>query len=160
MKKLTKIMILVLAASMLVALLIPMVGSAAASDPLAAGKAYTMGDYLKDYLSSPIWKKDAVGMADREETKSLGQVLRTTGENFTINHEFQTGDIVRLNTRAGEKSLTLIRDGIESNILNNMQMGSKWFNLRVGDNIFSYTALHGAENLRMTIELQPIFTGV
>lgn len=84
----------------------------------------------------------------------------TTGESFTINHEFQAGDIVRLNTRSGEKSLTLVRDGVESNILNQMQMGSNWFNLRVGDNIFSYTALHAPESLRMTIKLQPIFTGV
>lgn len=84
----------------------------------------------------------------------------TTGETFTVNHEFNAGDKVRLNTRTGEKSLTLVRDGTETNILNQMEIGSKWFTLRVGDNLFSYTAVQGAENLRVTINLQPIFTGV
>ncbi len=84
----------------------------------------------------------------------------TTGESFTIEHEFQAGDIVRLNTMTGEKSLTLIRDGIESNILNQMETGSTWFKLRVGDNVFSYTAIHGPENLQVIMKLQPIFVGV
>ena len=84
----------------------------------------------------------------------------STNESFTINHEFQTGDIVRLDTRSGERSLKLIRNGVETNILNQMQRGSKWFELRVGDNLFSYVAQSGAENLQMTVELQPIFTGV
>lgn len=84
----------------------------------------------------------------------------STNENFTINHEFQTGDIVRLDTRSGQRSLKLIRDGVETNILNRMERGSKWFELRVGDNLFSYVAQSGVENLQMTVEIQPIFTGV
>lgn len=83
-----------------------------------------------------------------------------TGEKFTINHEFQKGDIVRLNTRTGEKKLTLIREGVETNILNQMERGSKWFTLLVGDNVFTYTALYGIENLQLKLILQPIYGGM
>lgn len=84
----------------------------------------------------------------------------TTNEHFTINYEFQRGDIVRINTKRGQKSLTLIRNGIETNIINLIEKGSKWFNLIVGDNVFSYTTLFGTENLQVKIILQPIFEGV
>lgn len=84
----------------------------------------------------------------------------TTNESFTIEHEFQAGDVVRINTQSGEKSLTLVRDGVETNILNQMEKNSQWFNLVVGDNIFTFTALHGVEQLQMTVKLQPIYTGV
>lgn len=84
----------------------------------------------------------------------------TTNESFTIQHEFEPGDIVRINTRRGEKSLILIRDGEEINIINKIVRGSKWFNLIVGDNIFSYTSIYGTENLQVKISLQPIYEGV
>lgn len=84
----------------------------------------------------------------------------TTNESFTIQHEFEPGDIVRINTRRGEKSLTLIRDGVQTNIINKILRGSKWFNLIVGDNIFSYTSVFGTENLQVKIILQPIYEGV
>lgn len=84
----------------------------------------------------------------------------TTGESFTINHEFQPGDLIRINSRQGEKSLKLIRQAVESNVLNQMDRTSKWLTVAVGDNIFSYTALFGAENLQMIVHLQPIYTGV
>ena len=83
-----------------------------------------------------------------------------TNEKFTLNHEFQKGDLVRLNTRTNEKKLTLIRDGVETNILNQMDRGSKWFNLLVGDNVFTYTALYGIENLQLKLILQPIYGGM
>lgn len=84
----------------------------------------------------------------------------TTNEHFTINHEFMAGDIIRINTKRGQKSIVLIRDDVESNIINLMQKGSKWFNLLVGDNIFAYTTVYGTENLQVKIILQPIFEGV
>lgn len=84
----------------------------------------------------------------------------TTNESFTIQHEFEPGDIVRINTRRGKKSLILIRDGVEMNIINKIVRGSKWFNLIVGDNIFSYTCTFGTENLQVKIELQPIYGGI
>lgn len=84
----------------------------------------------------------------------------TTNEQFTINHEFQSGDTIRINTRPGEKSLSLTRDGVTTNAIGLMEKGSNWFKLNAGDNIFSYTTLFGSENLQLRIILQPIYEGV
>lgn len=85
---------------------------------------------------------------------------QTTGESFTVKHEMANGDKVIINTRRGEKSLTSIHDGVETNIINSMLRGSNWFTLVTGDNIFSYSCLYGAENLQVTATLQPIYEGV
>lgn len=85
---------------------------------------------------------------------------QTTGESFTVKHEMANGDKVIINTRRGEKSLTSIHDGVETNIINSMLRGSNWFTLITGDNIFSYSCLYGAENLQVTATLQPIYEGV
>ena len=85
---------------------------------------------------------------------------QTTGETFTIYHEISAGDRIILNTKRGEKSLIAIHDGVQSNIINDMARGSKWFTLIAGDNVFSYSCVYGAENLQVTTTLQPIYEGV
>lgn len=100
------------------------------------------------------------------ELQARGTVLeptiynQTTGEQFTIQYEMQEGDKIILNTRKGEKSLTLIHEGVQSNIINNMVRGGDWFKLKMGDNIFTYSCAHGASDLQLSIIVQPIFAGV
>lgn len=84
----------------------------------------------------------------------------TTNEHYTIEYEFKAGDIVILNTKRGEKSLTLIREGVEYNIINHMARGSKWFNLISGDNVFTYNAVYAPENIQIFISLQALYEGV
>lgn len=84
----------------------------------------------------------------------------TTNEHFTLNISMETGDIITINTRRGHKTVTLNRDSVITNILNNMAQGSAWLNLPVGDNIFSYACGAGAEYLIVSITLQPIYEGV
>lgn len=84
----------------------------------------------------------------------------TTNENFSLDINMQTGDIITIDTRRGHKSITLNRNSVIMNILNNMVQGSEWLNLTVGDNIFSYTCETGAENLYIIATLQPIYEGV
>ena len=84
----------------------------------------------------------------------------TTNENFSLDITMQTGDIITINTRRGNKSITLNRNGVITNILNDMVQGSEWLNLTVGDNVFSYTCETGAENLYIIATLQPIYEGV
>ena len=43
-----------------------------------------------------------------------------TGEEFTVNGDYQTGDVITLDTRQGKKSLTLTRGGTTTNNLQNM----------------------------------------
>lgn len=71
-----------------------------------------------------------------------------------------SGDTIIINTNRGNKSITLIREGIEYNILNCLEKGSKWFTLVKGDNIFSYSAETGATNLMFYIRNKVAYDGV
>ena len=84
----------------------------------------------------------------------------TTGESFTVNYSLQTGDKITLNTRRGEKSLTLTRSGTTTNILNAMAPSSRWVNILPGANTISYTAASGSANLALKLTLEPIFEGI
>lgn len=61
-----------------------------------------------------------------------------TGESFTLNGTFLAGDHITISTVKGQKSVTLTRDGVRSNIFSAMQKGSTFFQLSAGDNFFSY----------------------
>lgn len=70
------------------------------------------------------------------------------------------GDTIVINTVRGDKSITLLRDGKTTNILNCLDRGSKWFTLTKGDNIFSYDAKTGATNLQFYIMNKVAYDGV
>ena len=70
------------------------------------------------------------------------------------------GDTITINTMRGDKSITLLRDGVTTNILNCLDRGSKWFTLTKGDNIFSYDAETGASNLQFYIMNKVAYDGV
>lgn len=84
----------------------------------------------------------------------------TTGESFTITYNLQTGDVITLNTRRGEKSLTLTRNGTTTNILNAMSPSSRWITVIPGANTVSYTAASGSADLALKMTLVPIFEGI
>lgn len=70
------------------------------------------------------------------------------------------GDNITIHTHKGNKSITLLRDGVTTNILNCREKGSKWFTLKKGDNLFAYTAETGATNLQFTICNRNAYDGV
>lgn len=82
------------------------------------------------------------------------KLLAMTGE------EIVEGDDIIIDTTRGHKTITLIRDGYKTNILNCLQRGSDWFQLSKGDNIFAYTADFGSENLQFKIQNQTSYEGV
>lgn len=70
------------------------------------------------------------------------------------------GDYIIISTIKGDKHITLIRDGIETNILNALNRDAFWFQLRKGDNVFAYTAEFGLSNVVFRIENQIAYEGV
>ena len=54
---------------------------------------------------------------------------KTVGDNKII-----------INTNRGEKSVTLFKDGVETNIINKVYPSPAWFILQPGDNVFMYSA--------------------
>lgn len=83
-----------------------------------------------------------------------------TGESIILDIEMNTGDVVKINTNAGEKSITMIVDAEESNIINRLRYGSKWLQLESGDNIFLYTADEFPENLTCSFIYSDKYEGV
>lgn len=83
-----------------------------------------------------------------------------TGESIILDIEMNTGDIVKINTNAGEKSITMIVDTVETNIINRLRYGSTWLQLESGDNIFLYTADEFPENLTCSFIYSDKYEGV
>lgn len=70
------------------------------------------------------------------------------------------GDDIIICTIPGEKSITLLREGVTTNILNCLDRNSDWFKLAKGDNVFAYTAETGSENLQFSIENSVVYEGI
>lgn len=85
---------------------------------------------------------------------------RETRETFALNFTMQEADTITINTNPGEKSVTLMRDGIITNIINYIDIRNDWFVLKYGDNIFTYDATGGYEFLQMKILIIDKFEGV
>ena len=87
-------------------------------------------------------------------------INRTTQEYFALYFDMNEGDVIRVNTRRGEKSVTLIRKGVETNIINLIQPGSKWVHLEAGINELSYECDEGQSNLTVYVLATKCYEGV
>lgn len=83
-----------------------------------------------------------------------------TGESFRVNIDMEAGDLLVIDTIAGEKSVTLIVNGVVSNIINNVERGSTWLQFESGANTMLYDATNFPENLQCYIAFNNKFEGV
>jgi hypothetical protein len=67
----------------------------------------------------------------------------STGEFIGLEMELQAGDRVLINTTTGSKSAVHIRDGVRSNCINTVMVGSSWLQMAIGSNECSYTLDEG-----------------
>ena len=72
----------------------------------------------------------------------------------------KAGDDVIISTVKGNKYAILVRNGVETNILNCLDKYPDWIQLTRGDNIFTYTADVGLLNLQFRIENQVAYEGI
>ena len=93
------------------------------------------------------------------ETREVMRIDTTKLEKLTGNGVIASDDII-INTTKGDKSITLLREGVSYNILNCLDKNSDWFALTKGDNIFAFTADSGVTNLQFRIENDIIYAGV
>lgn len=93
----------------------------------------------------------------------------TTHENMSIDtaklelltgSAIKEGDEIRICTIKGRKSIHLLRDGNDINILNCLSRNSQWIKLVKGDNVFAYVAERGIDNIQLRIENKVIYEGV
>lgn len=93
------------------------------------------------------------------ETREVMRINTEKISSLTGKGIVASDDIV-INTAKGEKSITLIREGVSYNILNCLDKNTDWFTLAKGDNIFAFTADSGATNLQFRVENKVIYEGV
>ena len=70
------------------------------------------------------------------------------------------GDEITICTIKQKKSVSLLRNGITTNILNCLGKKVDWFQLSKGDNVFTYIAEYGGTNLQFRIQSQVVYEGV
>lgn len=100
---------------------------------------------------------------DIYETVNEIQLRNTeTGDSFTLNYNFIENDKITINTNKGEKSVSLLRNGVTYNIFPAIQKGSIFFQLSLGDNYFSYTADNGAsdDGIHILFKHYTVYRGV
>lgn len=85
---------------------------------------------------------------------------RTTQKFFGLDFDMYQGDIITVNTQQGQKSVTLLRDGVTTNILSDRTVGSEWVQFEAGENEISYDADEGAANLEVSLTILQKFEGV
>lgn len=85
---------------------------------------------------------------------------QTTNEFFGLNFDMEVGDMIIVNTQQGQKSVKLLREGVTTNILSDRMIGSSWIRFEPGENIISYDADEGAENLSVKVTVVQKYEGV
>lgn len=70
------------------------------------------------------------------------------------------GDVITIDTTRGRKSITILRNGRTTNILNALTKPIGWFKLSKGYNTFVYTATAGLTNLQFGISYKTLYEGV
>lgn len=67
----------------------------------------------------------------------------TTGEYMGFYVDMFAGDRLIVNTSTGQKSVTYVHEGVSHNYINTLMEGSKWLQMGLGANEFSYTTDEG-----------------
>ena len=71
------------------------------------------------------------------------------------------GDEIIITTDKGSRSVTLLRNGKSTNILNAIDpRNDEWFSLTKGDNIFAYTADEGSDYLMFVVNHTTLYEGI
>lgn len=137
-------------------------------------KMIEMGKILRKTAVPVIYEGDAetgctIVINSVGEVKNLVIYNTVTKGTFKINterlkqmtgSEIIYGDEITIVTYKGKKSVTLLRDGVYTNILNCIDVNTEWFQLNHGDNYFAYEADVGESNLIFRISNKLIYEGI
>ncbi|WP_336636842.1 phage tail family protein [Lysinibacillus fusiformis] len=83
-----------------------------------------------------------------------------TYEQLKLNCNMQGGDVIEVSTFVGNKTVTLIRNNVRSDLMPAVDLHSIFFQLAPGDNLFRYDAVSGIDNLEVRMIFTPQFAGV
>lgn len=84
-----------------------------------------------------------------------------TQDYIGVQYNMLAGDQITIDTRQGEKSVTLLRNGVETNLFNYLMRGSTWLQLDANGSTFVHEVETGeASSLNLTIKHYNLFEGV
>lgn len=84
-----------------------------------------------------------------------------TQDYIGLNFDMQQADQITIDTRQGQKSATLLRGGVETNIFNYVMPGSTWLQLEANGSTFVYEVGTGtASDLDVTFKHFNLYEGV
>lgn len=83
-----------------------------------------------------------------------------TGEYMLLETTLNKGDEIIINTNKGEKSIVMMVDGLEINIINSLSGSSTWLQLESGTTDFTYSTDSQEEKLIVIFEYNHRYEGV
>ena len=120
--------------------------------------------YPGDSETGVIIRIHAIGEASNVTLYNVNtrEVMKidTTKLKSMTGSEIIAGDDIVIDTVKGEKSATLLREGVTTNILNCLNKDADWFVLTKGDNLFAFDADKGAADLQVVMENCIVYEGI
>jgi hypothetical protein len=120
--------------------------------------------YEGDVETGFLIKIHAIGAVENisifNETTKESLIINTDVIELIMEGPIEAGDDIIISTVKGSKYAILVRDGVTTNILNSLDPTSKWLYFKRGDNVFSFTAEDGIENLQVSLQYAALFEGV
>lgn len=100
------------------------------------------------------------GQANPVDGLTIYNLTTQTYFGLATNRTFGAGDQIVINTISGQMSVTLNRAGTTENLLNYVVSGSSWFKLAVGENLFTFTAVHNMDAVKINFATGVLYGGV
>ena len=129
------------------------------------GGIFKFGDtyywYGVKYAEAVKYEKNPVVSSSSRSNQTTFMTVTCYSSKDLVNWKFEN-DVVTINTNRGEKSVTLLRNGVSTNIFSATQKGSTFFQLAIGDNPFGYLADNGSSNdsVNIAIKHNTLYRGV
>ena len=124
---------------------------------------FVLGKYNTQNIMEIINDGDEIGFTlvieALEDARSPTLYNADTDEYLHITGDILAGDIITVTTKTGNKTVTLDRGGVKTNIINRLVSGSTWLTLREGRNRF-YLRGTGLTKLRVKIIHTNAYLGV
>lgn len=93
-------------------------------------------------------------------TKKLTIRDKYTKQLFSVEYDFQPYDTLKIDTNRGNKSVTLLRNSQELNLINYMTVDSVWLQAGIGENELEVRADQGIEKIEAAVEWMNLYEGV
>ena len=95
-------------------------------------------------------------ISNQQTSQSMALYLSEIGD--VIGSQLQVGDLIRVNTCTGKKSVNLIRSGLSYNILSCLPRQIDWIRIIPGINYISING-SGLQNINTTITIKRVYEG-